>query len=196
MPFITNEDIEKRKATGVKMNKLNCVWNLPAEITAQVISRLLAIEPKTETEKRNKHILELAFIKDMNASQIARLNDPIIVGLGNRSKGKPLSATSIWNICHSFAPEIKKYRINREKSKAQKRRNLFFQKKLKGLINRPKVCATCGCKDDIEIHHIIPIATGGTDDYFNLISLCHSCHMKLHHSIYDWLKSSSPNIME
>ena len=36
MPFLTNEDIAQRKAAGVKMNKLNCGWNLPTEITARI----------------------------------------------------------------------------------------------------------------------------------------------------------------
>ena len=71
------------------MNKLNCGWNLPAKIIATIVSRILELDPQTDAEKRDKRILELAFIDDMNATQIARLNDPLIVGMGNRSKGKP-----------------------------------------------------------------------------------------------------------
>ena len=91
MPFLTNADIEQRKAAGIKMNKLNCGWNLPPEITAIIAERLSKFEPKTKAE-------------------------------------------------------------------------------------------------EIELHHIIPLAFGGTDDYFNLIYLCHDCHMKLHHTIYDNLQ--------
>lgn len=31
-----------------------------------------------------------------------------------------------------------------------------------------------------EVHHIIPLADGGTHEIENLVSLCHSCHMKAH----------------
>jgi len=31
-----------------------------------------------------------------------------------------------------------------------------------------------------EVHHIKPISEGGSNDYHNLISLCHSCHTKAH----------------
>ena len=187
MPFLTNEDIERRKAAGVKMNKLNCGWNLPAKITATIVSRILELDPQTDAEKRDKRILELAFIDDMNATQIARLNDPLIVGMGNRSKGKPLSQSSISKICRDFAPEIAEYK-KAHASTVIKRRTALYQKRQRGEINRPAVCATCGSDTDIEQHHIIPLVAGGTDDYFNLISLCHDCHMKLHHAIYDRLQ--------
>lgn len=31
-----------------------------------------------------------------------------------------------------------------------------------------------------EVHHIVPLAKGGTHDTSNLISLCKSCHAKIH----------------
>ncbi len=31
-----------------------------------------------------------------------------------------------------------------------------------------------------EVHHIKPKSEGGSDDFENLMSLCHSCHMKMH----------------
>lgn len=41
-------------------------------------------------------------------------------------------------------------------------------------------CASCGSTDDLEIHHIVPIAVGGSNNLFNLAALCHSCHMAAH----------------
>jgi len=40
-------------------------------------------------------------------------------------------------------------------------------------------CANPGCADgmDIQGHHIIPVSNGGPDRYWNLVSLCRSCHM-------------------
>jgi len=36
-----------------------------------------------------------------------------------------------------------------------------------------------------EVHHIIPLSQGGTNDFSNLMSLCQSCHTKLHYQIGD-----------
>lgn len=36
-----------------------------------------------------------------------------------------------------------------------------------------------------EVHHILPISQGGTHDRSNLMSLCQSCHTKIHHEIGD-----------
>lgn len=184
MPMYTEKEIEERKAAGIKMNKLNCGWNIPFEMRSDIISRIKKLRPKNDVERRDKLILELAFIKDMNPAQIARLNNPLLVGMGNRSKGKPLSDHSIRDTCLEFAPEIVAYRKSRQQKAITKRRNALYKQRQQGTISRPTVCATCGSTLEIEQHHIIPLQAGGTDDYFNLISLCHDCHMKLHHTIY------------
>lgn len=36
-----------------------------------------------------------------------------------------------------------------------------------------------------EVHHIIPVRAGGTNDKNNLMSLCHSCHQKIHIALGD-----------
>ena len=36
-----------------------------------------------------------------------------------------------------------------------------------------------------EVHHITPVARGGTHDVGNLMSLCQSCHTKIHHDLGD-----------
>lgn len=36
-----------------------------------------------------------------------------------------------------------------------------------------------------EVHHIIPVSKGGTHARGNLISLCQSCHTKIHHDLGD-----------
>ncbi|MCD7725322.1 MAG: HNH endonuclease [Clostridiales bacterium] len=45
-------------------------------------------------------------------------------------------------------------------------------------------CAICGNKDFLEIHHLTPKASGGTDDYDNLILLCACCHATIHGRAY------------
>ena len=185
MPYLTNEEVERRKAAGVKMHKLNCGWNISAEDLAEIGVMLRDWIPANETERRDKHICELAFIQNMNASQIARLNDPLIVGMGNRSRGKPLSPGFIVKVCHKYAPNIKKRTDYAAQSRS--RRNQLFRKIQTGEIQKPRICATCGSKKDTELHHIIPIEKGGNDEYWNLIYLCHDCHMKIHHELYEHL---------
>lgn len=36
-----------------------------------------------------------------------------------------------------------------------------------------------------EVHHIVPVSKGGTHDKNNLMSLCRSCHNKIHFEIGD-----------
>ena len=40
-------------------------------------------------------------------------------------------------------------------------------------------CVACNEKEDLQHHHLVTKAEGGTDDPTNLITLCWSCHMKL-----------------
>ena len=187
MGFLTNEDIEKRKVQGIKMNRLDCGWNLPATKLAETVSFINQWTPTTDTEKRDKHILQLAFVEDMNCCQIARLNDPVIVGMGNRNRGKPLTPAWIYGICVKYVPAVKNTQ-DKNTSKTKKIRNELFKKQLRHEIKKVKICSTCGGKDDLELHHIVPVSKGGTNDYYNLIYLCHSCHMKLHHNLYDVFK--------
>jgi len=36
-----------------------------------------------------------------------------------------------------------------------------------------------------EVHHILPVSKGGTHDENNLMSLCQSCHTKIHRELGD-----------
>ena len=36
-----------------------------------------------------------------------------------------------------------------------------------------------------EVHHIVPVSRGGTHGRSNLMSLCKSCHNKIHHELGD-----------
>lgn len=182
MPILTNEDIEARRATGVKMNRLNCGWRIPNKDLQRIFSFIENWNPETDVEKRDKKILEYAFIENMNAQQISRLNDPDLVGMGNRSRGKPLSPSSILSICYKYAPEAKNRAHDTRPDKRQ--RDELFRTRKKSPLPRQKFCATCGEDRNIELHHIIPISAGGSNNYFNLIYLCHDCHVKLHHAIY------------
>lgn len=36
-----------------------------------------------------------------------------------------------------------------------------------------------------EVHHIVPLSCGGTNQFSNLISLCQSCHTMIHYELGD-----------
>lgn len=42
-------------------------------------------------------------------------------------------------------------------------------------------CVNCGCEEGVEYHHIVPLYLGGTNSLPNIVPLCHSCHMAIHH---------------
>lgn len=37
-------------------------------------------------------------------------------------------------------------------------------------------CASCGAESELQLHHIVPIRSGGTHGAWNLMTLCVSCH--------------------
>ena len=43
-------------------------------------------------------------------------------------------------------------------------------------------CCNCGSIEDLQYHHIVPIALGGIDVNSNMCCLCYKCHFKIHHS--------------
>jgi len=46
-----------------------------------------------------------------------------------------------------------------------------------------KVCANCGADSELVIHHIVPLALGGSNRTSNLVCLCTSCHSLMHSGI-------------
>ncbi|MCB8924054.1 MAG: HNH endonuclease [Ardenticatenaceae bacterium] len=43
-------------------------------------------------------------------------------------------------------------------------------------------CQHCQTKNvDLQVHHVVPVKQGGQEQLDNLITLCHSCHHKIHH---------------
>jgi hypothetical protein len=47
-----------------------------------------------------------------------------------------------------------------------------------------ELCVACGSKDDLQHRHLVTKTKGGSDDEANRITLCTSCHDKLHHQRY------------
>ena len=48
------------------------------------------------------------------------------------------------------------------------------------VIRRDGCCQRCGGQDQLECHHVIPVAAGGLDLPSNLRTICKQCHDQLH----------------
>ena len=73
-----------------------------------------------------------------------------------------------------------------------KRRNYFgsIRDQLKNAmeVEGELTCAVCGCKDSLELHHIIPLSMNGSNDIDNLVPLCHDHHVEIHHENSDLIQ--------
>ena len=49
------------------------------------------------------------------------------------------------------------------------------------------ICSLCKryAKDNLHLHHIIPVNCGGTHHYDNLVGLCSRCHTFVHSGKYN-----------
>ena len=47
--------------------------------------------------------------------------------------------------------------------------------------NLGSICINCGSNVNIEYHHIVPLALGGTNKLSNIVPLCKACHTASHH---------------
>lgn len=50
----------------------------------------------------------------------------------------------------------------------------------KGALERDGYrCQKCGRAGRLEVHHVLPVYKGGTDDLDNLLSVCRGCHIRI-----------------
>src|ERR1700730_11601134 len=52
-------------------------------------------------------------------------------------------------------------------------------------------CAACGIERDLQDHHLVPRAAGGSDGLTNIITLCTPCHWRVHDQCWPANKSHS-----
>ena len=65
--------------------------------------------------------------------------------------------------------------------RAEKQR--MYSEARKIIQDREKVCINCGSREEIEMHHIVPLSKGGSNNEGNLVYLCFECHCKVHETI-------------
>jgi 5-methylcytosine-specific restriction endonuclease McrA len=68
------------------------------------------------------------------------------------------------------------------------------------LVERGASCQVCGfsCELALEVHHVVRVTDGGTDDWDNLVLLCANCHSLVDylHKAVNWLRSDFPHTDE
>ncbi len=171
----------------VTSRRYDCGWNIPDEIRGKILQILKRWEPRGDRERRDKRICELAFAEDMNAAQIERLKDPLLVRYtanGKRLDAYPLTSKGIREIIYRRFPDIRRKRGYSVVGAAKKKRAELAKDFYTLTANKPKICAVCGSVEELRLHHIVPVSHGGTNDNVNLIFLCDSCHKDLHMRIY------------
>ena len=166
--------MRRDNVTGLK----RASWIIPQDMMARCIEYTLNFKPLDDTQKRDKKILEYVFLNGYTATYIHDLKDPCIVCYSNRNKGKPLSACSILRVVYQHIPELKDRKRVYVPKHEEKRKELGRRKR-EGSVLRDKRCAFCGCVENLELHHMIPICMGGDNSDLNLVYLCKKCHKQV-----------------
>ncbi len=78
----------------------------------------------------------------------------------------------------------RQYETYGREEQTSKRYGHAWKEVRKRYVSKHPFCEMCFAKGIIvpvdEVHHKLPLAEGGTNDEANLISLCKSCHAKIH----------------
>ena len=49
-------------------------------------------------------------------------------------------------------------------------------------------CCNCGSTEDVEYHHVVPLANGGTNNISNIVPVCFRCHKAIHGARQSWIE--------
>jgi len=90
---------------------------------------------------------------------------------------KPMSIRRIQQILTDNFPEFHIQTTHKSNKPTTKIRSEQIAMR-KVMITEDSVCSKCGCKENLELHHMLPVCIGGDNDDRNLIILCHGCHQQ------------------
>ncbi len=166
--------------------RLDCGWNIPAMARETAIKQMKGWIPRSPIDERDKKIVLLAMEKDMNAAQIERLKDKKIIRYKRNGEptGALLGTKGILNVIHQYVPATDRPRGYSLKTEGRRKRAELGTNRDRLTEGKPRFCAICGTKENLRLHHIVPVDHGGTNSPYNLIYLCHDCHSVLHREIY------------
>lgn len=92
--------------------------------------------------------------------------------------------------CEKHAAIVaKEYNKNSRSKDHNKRYGRQWKKIRNAYASAHPLCERCLKEGKLvpmeEVHHILPINRGGGNNWSNLMSLCHSCHEKIHKALGD-----------
>ncbi len=143
-----------------------------------------------ELSERDEKILTELIVKMKSTAQLGYLakTDDNYSWLKS-NQGKPMSTRRIQQILTEYFPEFHIQTTHKKQRKEQKIRN--EQNIIRQImITSESSCGKCGCKENLQLHHIIPITLGGNNDDVNLIILCDNCHRKITNRYLDWIRKN------
>lgn len=91
------------------------------------------------------------------------------------NQNKPISVRRIQQILTTYFPEFHIQKTHKKEHPDKLTRT--EQKRIKEhIILERGFCAWCGATEKLDLHHMIPVFLGGTNDDCNLIFMCEKCH--------------------
>lgn len=138
--------------------------------------KLLEMQANNKLSERDSKILTEIIINQKTTAELAYLarTDESYDWLQS-NQNKPISERRIHQILTQNFPE---FHIQTSHKQDNPRKNARReQTKLRQqLITEDSFCKICGSKENLELHHMIPLAIGGDNDNRNIIILCCNCH--------------------
>jgi 5-methylcytosine-specific restriction protein A len=91
--------------------------------------------------------------------------------------------------CEEHKKQIDKQYNKHERTVEMKKYGRAWKRIRDRYIREHPLCERCLEEGRVtiaeEVHHILPLSRGGTSSPDNLMSLCRSCHNKIHHDLGD-----------
>lgn len=133
------------------------------------------IEAKVLSERDEKILTEIIVNMKTTAqlAYLARTDENYSWLQSNRHK--PLCVRRIQDILTDNFPEFHIQTTHKKDGKKSLVRKEQYEIR-KTMITEESVCGKCGCKTNLEIHHLFPVCIGGDNDDRNLIILCENCY--------------------
>jgi 5-methylcytosine-specific restriction endonuclease McrA len=150
------------------LNKLNSeIW----QKTAALNKVQYTLEMKKRCDKYFEKCVELGLMK-VNPSKLKAIALEF---------GEVLKRGDTATMCSYCNLKLAEHWGIRERSKRTK-----FSKSIRVEILRrdDNKCQECGSTSQLEIHHIMPVSRGGSDEMSNLITLCRQCNNAIGDRIY------------
>lgn len=141
--------------------------------------RLANLIADSAVSERDAKILTELIINQISTAKLAYLGrtDENYSWLQS-NQGKPMSTRRIQQILTDNFPEFHLQTTHKQNNPRQNCRH-EQQEIRKQIIKEDSCCSRCGSKENLELHHMIPLAIGGDNDNRNLTILCKHCHQQI-----------------